>query len=151
MLRRCGGASARIGEKAPRLLSGTPVGISRCVGDELLLLALAWSMPHLRQWHVGLDARVLDARDVRDCAVLGISSDLARSQLPAEACLPEQVKGRRVLLYLCGGDQGGEDDPRPTPVNDRVVLIAQVGARVSPRHRRGIGGGGADAEGGRPP
>ena len=32
-----------------------------------------------------------------------------------------------------------------------MVLIAQVGAPVSPRHRRGIEVGGADAEVGRPP
>src|SRR5215212_8804557 len=41
--------------------------------------------------------------------------------------------------------------PCPTPVNDIVVLIAQVGAPISPRHRRGVRIGGADAEVGRPP
>src|SRR5215218_5287466 len=55
-----------LGEEAQCLLSGTAVGISRCVIDEILLLELARSMPHLRQWHVGPNALVLYGRDIRD-------------------------------------------------------------------------------------
>ena len=50
-----------------------------------------------------------------------------------------------------GVTKAGEDDPRLAAVDDVVVLVAQVGAPIPQRHRRGVGIGRADAEIGRAP
>jgi hypothetical protein len=59
---------------------------------------------------------------------------------------PEAIAGRLVLLHLGGGNQGGEDDPRPATIDDGVVVVAQVGVTLPARHRRGLRIGRADPE-----
>ena len=100
---------------------------------------------------VGVDPLVLDGYDVLDRAVLGVARHLLRAQLPAEAFSPQEIEGWLVLHDLRRRHQGREDNPRPAPVDDVVVVVAQAGAAVGESHRRGVGIGRADAEVGRAP
>jgi hypothetical protein len=89
---------------------------------------------------------VLDGDEVRDGAVFRIAGDLAWSQLPAEAHMPEEIKRWLVFLDLCWGDQGRENDASATTIDDIMVLIAKASRSISHRHRCGVGVSRTDAK-----
>src|SRR3954463_11577837 len=60
-------------------------------------MALARSMPHLRQWHVGPNALLLDGRAVRDGAVRGGAGDRLWPPCPPEARPPAPIERRLGL------------------------------------------------------
>jgi hypothetical protein len=128
------------------LATRTGVGNRGRVGGEVLLPNLACSLTDPRQGDAGPDPLPLAGGDVLAGAVLGVAGDGSGPQRPTEACVPEQSEGGLILLPIRWGGQGGKDDARPAAVDAGVVVIAQVGAAIPERQRRGVRIGRADAQ-----
>lgn len=48
--------------------------------------------------------------DVFDRSILGITDDLARSQMGAKAHMPKEIEHRQIVCHLGGGDQRRQND-----------------------------------------
>jgi len=86
-----------------------------------------------------------------DRAVPGVSGDLTRMKLPAEARSPQHVERRLVVLHLARRHYRRQDDPRLAAVHHVVRAVAVPRAAVVRPQRGGVRIGGAGSEIRRPP